>query len=544
MKQTIKFLFFAALLSIPRSPAWAAPSSLAINRSGSGAVELKFQEERFGRKFLEASTSLPFANTSVIPHEAGSASDPADQPARFFRLRTMLQESRDYCLKAGITSPEIQNAVDLWMLELSRSGLASNLLYMASFRPEQSRIGQSAIAMIGPDAAPNGPFTFRDGGLYFNGSFGLTVPDFARASSEEALSVFAVFASSPNTRGLLLGQVGQPGDLGPNLWAGGTPYFGTDYQNVFWNITENGFTNGEPGSRTARTFNLGNCNFPEIFLATASPVKVAVQANVDRQYVIGTSSHPVFLSGKSWFIGSPGYPDYTYHGVLYFLAVFNTEVSQTQYKGLFNAYLNTLGSGLAFPKTTIVLEGDSLSEESAEREYNHFLAQFPHWKGAYFKKNIATGGEGIAAMLAEFPTQALPLGPGENRLFLWAGRNDLPAGDAEYLTSRLREYWKRARQAGYKVAAFTIVPAAYEETQTAIAATRKQVNEFIRNSRDEYDWLIDVDSLPQLSNPKNLQFFLPDGVHLTATAGQLIASYIGSTVEPPLKPRMQPLARP
>lgn len=82
------------------------------------------------------------------------------------------------------------------------------------------------------------------------------------------------------------------------------------------------------------------------------------------------------------------------------------------------------------------------------------------------------------------------------------------------------------------MAAFTIIPAAYENSRLDLAAKRKWINARIREAKADYEWLVDVDSLPELSDPTNLEYFLPDGVHLTEAAGRKIADYLVEVIKP------------
>ncbi|HEV8544344.1 MAG TPA: hypothetical protein VGR78_18295, partial [Verrucomicrobiae bacterium] len=91
-----------------------------------------------------------------------------------------------------------------------------------------------------------------------------------------------------------------------------------------------------------------------------------------------------------------------------------------------------------------------------------------------------------------------------------------------------RAYWRRARQAGYKVGAFTIIPAATD--QNNLMVRRFALYDLIRSAPAEYDVLFDVALLPELQDPTNTSYFKPDGVHLTALASQAIANLINYTV--------------
>jgi lysophospholipase L1-like esterase len=221
-----------------------------------------------------------------------------------------------------------------------------------------------------------------------------------------------------------------------------------------------------------------------------------------------------------------------FKGTVSFLAIFDKKLGSDDLAFLRQAYRETIGKAVSFPPVQLVIEGDSLSEEAFGTEYGHWLHTASNWQGKFCKRNVASFGETTAQMLDEFDAQ-VPKPQGErNYLFLWGGRNDLPKSSAEEIFGRLQTYWKRARQAGYKVAAFTIIPAAYETTQPAIAQRRQQLNALIRSATSHFDFLFDVDTIPALQNATDTTYFKPDGVHITAAGSKEIANLINGELKP------------
>ena len=65
------------------------------------------------------------------------------------------------------------------------------------------------------------------------------------------------------------------------------------------------------------------------------------------------------------------------------------------------------------------------------------------------------------------------------------------------------------------------------------SALSKVANRLIRSASNEYDHLIDVASLPQLRDPEDLDYFLPDGEHLRSSGYLLIAELINQVIPSP-----------
>ncbi|MCX6905539.1 MAG: SGNH/GDSL hydrolase family protein, partial [Verrucomicrobia bacterium] len=219
---------------------------------------------------------------------------------------------------------------------------------------------------------------------------------------------------------------------------------------------------------------------------------------------------------------------------LSFAAVFDVALSQTQYDSVRRLYQTTLGSGLHFPPVNLVIEGDSLSAENGSlNDYGIQLLAQPNWLGKFNKHNVAQGGEVAAQMLAEFPTQALPIAveSGRNFLFLWGGANDIKRDyTAANIFATLTTYWQQARNAGFTMVSFTILRTS-SDTPDQIA-NRDVLNNLIRASANQYDYLIDVANIPVLADPTDPTYFA-DGVHLTPAGYKSVATLINSAIPNP-----------
>jgi len=284
--------------------------------------------------------------------------------------------------------------------------------------------------------------------LRFEGLSRLSLTNFLPAHIQE-FSIFVVFKSDyGTTNALLLGNDAGTQLSGPSFWSGGTPYIYADPENLSVTVSSNGLVVAEPTFHWANTFNWGDTSFPQFALVTALQTNLTIQADIDREYSTPfTNATTIANPGNSWFIGGRGDGSAAFKGTLYFAAIFNRALSETEFADLRHLYRATIGKGIDFPATQLVIEGDSLSEEVFNTEYGRWLHSSSNWIGRFIKRNIARVGEGTAQMLDEFSAEVPAVECANPYLFIWGGRNDLAVFPADQIFANLRAYWRRARQA-------------------------------------------------------------------------------------------------
>lgn len=480
---------------------------------------------------LELSTnSHSFESFAVI---SNSLTITANSPSAILRASKILSPAEAYFVRAGVTSIAAQTEITAWFDELNSAGLLSNVVYMSSFRPEHlGDVREEIPAMIGTPARISDPVVFGSYGLQFNSAFHLSLSNPLPHQVTE-LSIVAAFASASDREGLIAGNDGGDGFAGPVLWAGGSPYIAPDSENLFFTTSSDGKIFGQPGFRSVRTFNWGNAHRPQLAMASISPDQIRIQSALDREYAVANQNHAVVANpGHEWQIGRGADDTTAFQGTIYFVAVFDRALVAADLESLRKAYARTIGKNIPFPNTYLLIEGDSLSEEAFGTEYAHWLQTASNWQGKFQKRNIARGGDTSVQMLLQFDTE-VPAPPLErNLLFLWGGHNDPPINSAAEIFERLSTYWKKARARGYEVAAFTILPAAYEQQQQNLADRRTALNSLIRAAQAEYDFLIDVDAIPILQDPTNPICYKSDGVHLTAEGSKQVADLINTIIQP------------
>jgi lysophospholipase L1-like esterase len=504
---------------------------LDIRSMGRSDITISPQAADGNAFFLEQTTDLrSFETISIITNAIHI--QPSGKEG-FYRLEEIDPEALNYFNRAqkNVSALSSERAVNAWMAGLRTRNLLGSVHYMASFRPGDVSSAQIP-AMVGPDAICNKPPKWDGDGMIFDGSFAASLPNFMSPQISE-LSIFAVCKTTDESLGIIIGNDNAEGFAGPALWAGGNPYIALAPNDLAFTVSSDGRVNAQPGFRYTRTFNWGSTGAPQFILGTASPTDISIQVDMDRSYAAtNVDSKPIANPGDQWKIGARINGSLPFHGLIYFIAVFDKKISDEDYTYLRRLYARSIGAGIPFPTTQLVIEGDSLSEEAFETEYAHWLHTSSNWAGKFWKRNVAKYGETTAQMLAEFDSEIPAPELASNYLFIWGGRNDLPASSAEDIFSRLRAYWIRARSEGYKVAAFTIMPATSDAEDPAIVEKRMELNDRIRSASSEYDFLFDVAALPELTNPGDPKYFKADGVHLTADGSKVVANLINNTISP------------
>ena len=95
----------------------------------------------------------------------------------------------------------------------------------------------------------------------------------------------------------------------------------------------------------------------------------------------------------------------------------------------------------------------------------------------------------------------------------------------------LKRYWGMARAAGYQIVVFTILPNGEPTPQAP--PRRQKLNELIRGSAGDYDYLVDIGAHPLLQDPFDEAYYLIDRVHLRREANVLIAEMINALIPNP-----------
>ncbi len=169
----------------------------------------------------------------------------------------------------------------------------------------------------------------------------------------------------------------------------------------------------------------------------------------------------------------------------------------------------------------IVFEGDSLSVGTGGTHAPDYYVTLPLVNGQAFKKtNVAVYGKTMAEMSQQASKNIEPLyNPRAimNVLVIWGCINDVRhrGGTPEACSATLADLAERERKQGWKV----LVGTAIDWAGDPGSAQRNVLNGLIRQNWKTFaDGLIDFSEDPNLDATGasgNLQYYQPDGVHLT-----------------------------
>lgn len=244
-------------------------------------------------------------------------------------------------------------------------------------------------------------------------------------------------------------------------------------------------------------------------------------------------------------IGGP-YPIALSTGLAAWFATTNLTFAQTQ--SIRNRVKNCLGSvaiGRVYGINAFYYWGDQLTDgrnnqAGAIAWPNQLASQstYPTWAGK--QVNLAmqnTTASVLATSLNVYVNSIGQTGPSQYQKAIhnvFYGTADLNNGATAATTlTNLQSIWARIRnnQAG-KVIAFTIAPRNDTGWTAPKEAERVSLNSQIRSSSANYDALIDIDLIPNLTNPNNTTYYQADKFNLTTAGQTVLANYVYATINP------------
>ena len=453
--------------------------------------------------------------------------------SRFYRVARIDPEAVLYSRRASVTDPVVIGTLSRWVDGLRQLGLYDHAVYLATLQKAQNAgSGSQVYALKGPTGAIEGTPVWTDNGLNFPGGGWVSFPNPFGSPYLPELSLLAGFDSDGTGPGLIMGSDGA--QHGPAFLAGGSASQGSAGTELFFDYTHDGVTpppNFGMGGR--RTFVRGNTGGPELALATFCSTNVTIQANMDRRFQDPGSYPPIWNNNPGWRLGARLDSGFPFVGTISLAAAFDVMITDSQFDAVRRLYRDSIGAHVGLPLVNVMIEGDSLSEESLSITWGELLFDQPNWKGRFNKRNAASGGQTVGQMLDQFSTQVLPYAtqPGRNYLFIWGGAFEIKNHTANDAIDHLHRYWALERGAGYKVAAFTVLP--YIDTKPGVTERRRLVNDWIRSASSEYDYLVDVGAHPLLQDPTDGTYYRPDMVHLWAAGNLLVAQLINEVIPNP-----------
>lgn len=122
-----------------------------------------------------------------------------------------------------------------------------------------------------------------------------------------------------------------------------------------------------------------------------------------------------------------------------------------------------------------------------------------------------------------------------NLLGIWGGINNLMFGEdsPESIFNQLQAYWQNAKNAGFKVVAFTVTPSSVPGIKADFESRRQSLNTLIRQAAGQYHVLVDLandNRIGQAGNELNPAYFYSDHVHMVDGGFQIVASIVETAI--------------
>lgn len=196
-------------------------------------------------------------------------------------------------------------------------------------------------------------------------------------------------------------------------------------------------------------------------------------------------------------------------------------------------------------------EGDSLTVGiGATDRWPHYVTNFAGvsaYVGAY--NMAATSGDLATNFANQYNSQIYPYRPANYTnawLFVWGGVNDIgssglgPTVPVDTIYQALSNYWRTARNDGFKIYAFTITDRSQYHSSASLKAAQTNLNNLIIASSNLWDLIYRGDLAFPDSADTN---YYSDGLHLTSLGYQTIGAEVASKLLTNFSPQTVTTAR-
>jgi len=121
----------------------------------------------------------------------------------------------------------------------------------------------------------------------------------------------------------------------------------------------------------------------------------------------------------------------------------------------------------------------------------------------------------------------------KNICFLWEATNEIEAGTSAASTyANLVTYAAAMQAVGFKVIVGTVLDRDWASDDAAKDAVRLQVNSMIRaQGLDDFDGIVDFETVPELTDCSDTDYFQTDAIHLNEDGAGLAAAKIAAVFE-------------
>lgn len=458
-------------------------------------------------------------------------------------------DAENFISARGISDRAEITRIHAWYRGLKGLNLWSDIVHACTYREVHNSISGSTVGtMVGGNGTLTGALQVNNQGVVFPGS-GANYISFPNPLPNPAVeyTILTVFQSArpSGTYYALFGSYSGSVSRGPSLFAYGSPQQGLNGLFYYHYYSNDGAAS--PGDIISASGpivspTLDNVAFLSAgFSATARRVYSGVGKVNESAGTFGT----VWNGNATFRLGQTLDGSIPLNGSVAFTAVWDRNLTTVELNAVRRLYAKTIGYGVT-QRVGFVFDGDSLTagHDGVVIPYPLRIARDTSYGNLTTYRNIATSGHTSAQMLSGIRTELYPSNI-EFDIFsrqyysIYGGANDAPPLDPAQSVETLKECWRIAREAGYRVIAYTFPDIAMLDVPgTSVTAKDRRVfrstmNRLIRSYAGSYDYLIELDKIPELSNQDNTTYYENDKIHYKQPAHDLVWEAIKAKIPNP-----------
>lgn len=465
-------------------------------------------------------------------------------------------DAENFISARGISDRAEISRIHAWYRGLKGLNLWSDIVHACTYREIHNSISGSTVGtMVGGNGTLTGSLAVNNQGVVFPGS-GANYISFPNPLPNPAVeyTILTVFQSArpSGTYYALFGSYSGSANRGPSVYVYGSPQQGLNGGFFYHYFSADGST--APSGVISSGGSVGSPTLDNVsFLAAGYSATTRRLYSGNGRVNESSGSFGTAWNGNATFrLGQTLDGTIPLNGNVSFTAVWDRLLTATELNAVRRLYAKTIGYGVS-QRVSFVFDGDSLTEgecgkidgvDTCVNPYPLVLARDTSYGALASHRNIGTSGHTSAQMLSGIRSELYPSNI-EFDIFarqyysIYGGANDAPPLDPAQSVETLKECWRIAREAGYRVIAYTFPDIAMLDVAgTTIKAKdrrefRATMNRLIRQNAGSYDYLIELDRIPQLSNQDNILYYKDDKIHYTQATHNLIAEAIKAKIPNP-----------
>lgn len=465
-------------------------------------------------------------------------------------------DAENFIVARGISDRAEISRIHAWYRGLKGLNLWSDIVHACTYREIHNSISGSTVGtMVGGNGTMTGSLQVNNQGVIFTGNNANYV-SFPNPLPNPAVeyTILTVFQSArpSGTYYALFGSYSGSVSRGPSVFVYGSPQQGLNGGFFYHYFSADGST--APSGVISVAGSVGSPTLDNVSFLAAGYSDTARRLYSGNGRVNESSgSFGTAWNGNATFrLGQTLDATIPLNGNVSFTAVWDRNLTAVELNAVRRLYAKTIGYGVS-QRVSFVFDGDSLTEgecgnvsgvATCVNPYPLVIARDASYGALATHRNIGTSGHTSAQMLSGIRAELYPSNI-EFDIFsrqyysLYGGANDAPPLDPSQSVDTLKECWRLAREAGYRVIAYTFPDIAMLPVNgTSITAKdrrefRATMNRLIRQSAGSYDYLIELDKIPQLANQDNTTYYKDDKIHYTQATHDLIAEAIKAKIPNP-----------